>query len=137
MKHLIAILHLYICSSALFGQINNLVPNGDFEDINFCFDQINGLWRVPSWNAAVPQSTCSSDYYHLCQLTKPWLPKEPIYNVIGNGSAAILLKTSESHYREYLQSVLLLPLISGEEYVVKFKILPVYWEHMGMGCTQN
>jgi gliding motility-associated-like protein len=116
-------------SANVFGQINNLVPNGDFEDINYCFEQIDGLKKVPHWSAAVPPVACSSDYYNKCQLTRPWLPKEPIYSVIGNGSAAILLKTSESYYREYLQSQLLLPLISGEEYVVEFKILPVYWEN--------
>ena len=112
--------------NSIAQEINNLVPNGDFEDVNFCFDPINSLWRVPHWTAAVPPVECSSDYYNICQIPKPWLPKEPMYGVKGNGSAAIILKTTVEGHREYLQCQLLEPLSSNQVYVVSFCLKPVY-----------
>jgi gliding motility-associated-like protein len=107
-------------------QINNLVPNGDFEEIDSCFKQMTGLWKVNNWTAAVSNEFCSSDYFNKCQLNNLWLPRSPIYNTMGNGSAAIVLKSTIPMHREYLQIELSSTLKVDSRYVVSAAIRPVY-----------
>ena len=117
---------LLFCLSVRGQQVSNLVPNGNFEEVDSCFDQIPGLWKVNDWSAAVPNNVCSSDYFNQCQLAQPWLPKEPIQKILGNGSAAILLKTTVPKHREYLQNKLLLSLERDTIYELRLKLRPIY-----------
>jgi gliding motility-associated-like protein len=123
---ILCLILIFNAQNSIAQEINNLVPNGDFEDVNICFEPINNLWRVPHWTAAVPSGDCSSDYYNKCQISKPWLPKEPMYAVRGSGSAAIIIKSTFDDYREYIQCELLSPLSNADIYVIQFLIRPVY-----------
>lgn len=131
MKKIRQILFLIIILPSLAsGQIiNNLVPNGDFEQSDSCFDQIRGLWKVNDWDAAVPNNLCSSEYYNICQLGFPWLPKDPVHNILGKGSAAIILKATVPDHHEYLQSSLNAVLETDTTYVVKLSLKPIYWAY--------
>lgn len=123
--------------NSIAQEITNLVPNGDFEEVQFCFDPINSLWRVPHWSAAVPNNFCSSDYYNKCQINRPWLPKEPLTGVRGNGSAAIILKTIIPNHREYLQCKLIDHLLPETDYKIELKIKPIFLENYGtLGINQ-
>jgi gliding motility-associated-like protein len=113
-------------SANVFGQINNLVPNGDFEDIDSCFKQIDGIWKIGNWNAAVSNIYSSSDYYNKCQANYNWLPNKPISEVNGNGSAAIILSTTSSLHREYIQTETKENLLKDTVYMIQMKIKPLY-----------
>jgi gliding motility-associated-like protein len=116
-------------SANVFGQINNLVPNGDFEEIDSCFKQLESLWKVNNWNAALPNQFCSSEYFNKCQLSQNWQPKAPVYNVKKNGCAAIVLKSSRANYREYEQSNLTSSLQRDTNYIIEVSIRPIYWAY--------
>jgi gliding motility-associated-like protein len=113
---------LLICFTKLsFAQ--NLVPNGGFETINACPTGASQLSLALPWDTlgASPDlfNTCATNFASCAGVS---VPNNFIGNAwahSGNGYAGIIAKHSTANYREYIQSPLISPLLSGKLYKVE------------------
>lgn len=114
----------------LRGQVNNLVPNGDFEYYTGCPDGMAQIDSAYPWTQPLNQST--SDYYNTCN--NDWnslffIMHKPLS---GNGMAGIgsngylINNNSVIEYREYISNKLKNKLIINNNYCAKF-----YAKHFG------
>lgn len=113
------------------AQINNLVPNPSFEEYDSCPNYQAEIFRASPWFQAT-QGTC--DYFNVCCMIPPTSDGVGVpSNMMGfqyarTGSAysglvlLMFINTTNEIYREYIETKLLSPLISGKTYCVQFYV---------------
>jgi hypothetical protein len=121
-------------SVCFYAQSQNLVPNGSFEEGNFCPEFLADLHLgCANWYAGIqapgtdPNYNPSPDWFHTCA---PNFNLQPPGTVLGfqepyegNGYAGIATYSlTNSNYRELISVQLLQDLIIGEMYTASFKV---------------
>lgn len=108
----------------LFSQSHNLVPNYSFEKYETCpedytpQDMTHKL--VPSWSYP---TIATPDYFNRCSPRNVSVPtnfageSEPL---TGDAYVGAILSGTEESYREYIQGMVLQPLVQGKKYCVRF-----------------
>lgn len=105
-----------------YGQ-QNLVPNGSFEEMDFC--PVGGQWSASDW---INPNGYTPDHFHSCASTNSGGPVSNPYNFRGwqyprSGEAYMgIMSFSKSHaeVREYIQTELSEPLHASVPYLVSF-----------------
>ena len=111
------ILLLFLLGITLNSHGQNLVPNGSFEDLDDCPDDLGQLERAKGWHNP---SLASPDIFNICDdsavgVPQNWQGTQPPQD--GNGYAGIISKTGNNqNYREYLQIQLKSKLEQGKSY---------------------
>jgi gliding motility-associated-like protein len=135
-KTVLHIIFLFLISKASFGQ-ENLVPNGSFEEYNWCPDYDNGFYITACKNWTMP-TTGTSDYFNACCSTSTnsivqfGVPQNYAgFQYARTGNAYVGLLYSESmnlltddhiSYSEYIQVKLKSKLKTGKSYQLKFYV---------------
>jgi len=110
--------------ATLFPQSKNMVPNYSFEKYEICpedytpQDMTHKL--VPSWSYP---TIATPDYFNRCSPRNVSVPvnfageSEPL---TGDAYVGAILSGTEESYREYIQGMVLQPLVQGKKYCVRF-----------------
>jgi OOP family OmpA-OmpF porin len=119
------------CTLGHFSIAQNLVPNPSFEEYDTCPTKESQLYRAKGWKINVN----TVDYYNKCADTTgyPWFPVFSVpLNAFGSQEAStgnayagffsISKNVLFQDARECLGRKLSVPLISGNEYFVSFKV---------------
>lgn len=107
--------------SGLFATAQNLVPNGDFEQMNGCPSWADQLDSTKFWMNTSPDvaNSGSPDYFNACDSFYCGVPDNIYYGHqqahSGDGYVGILLYTPNfgGNVREYIESPLTQPLTAG------------------------
>lgn len=120
------------CVFAVFAtslNAQNLVLNYSFENTSSCPNGISELFKANNWYSTnTGADSCSSpDLYAACswQIGGANSPDALLgfqYSKTGDHHAGIILYEPLSPYREYLGGELSTPLVSGQEYCVRFYV---------------
>jgi hypothetical protein len=120
MKKVLLAVFLFACMAA---QAQNLVPNGDFENAQWCPNNLGQLDYATGWYN--PTST-SPDYFSTCSAGNPcWAPSNLTgyqYPRSGNAYTGIVLQYP-GNYREYIGVPLTAPLTAGNTYMFRMSIV--------------
>ena len=108
---------LFLIGISLGSQGQNLVPNGSFEDLDDCPNDLGQLEKAKGWHNP---SLASPDIFNICNdsavgVPQNWIGNQPPQD--GNGYAGIISKTGNNqNYREYVQIQLKSKLKQGKPY---------------------
>ena len=107
----------------------NLVPNSSFELHTTCAFTVTEIYTATSWNVPANTENASPDYFNACQFDGLFsVPNnvmgiQPAYE--GNAYAGfVAYGTNPLNFREYIQTELISPLITGQQYLVSFYVSP-------------
>jgi len=119
MKFYLCTLLLGICITT-YAQ--NLVPNPDFELLNYCPVNQNDFTAIPNWYSVLQNSP---DFFNVCETGDGGVP----YNFLGHqqpqqgsGYTGVVLYLNNMEYREYIGVKLTQPLQPTIEYCVSFYV---------------
>lgn len=125
------ILNLLFCDSfthEAYAQVN-LITNGDFELYDTCPDNFSQLERAIDW---IVPTTGTSDYFNQCAYISWNAPGVPdnfmgsqyAYDGFGYGGFYVYQAALNYafNYREYIQTKLTQPMISGRKYEIGFYV---------------
>ena len=123
---------LFFTSTNLFGQCDNLVPNGSFESFS-ALPNDDCDWNLAiGWNNAATSSNCNTtngtpDYYHLLgQGQYSSLPSNyfAVVNPLDGSAVMGLAGTIDlvPAFREYIAISLTSPLVVGQSYTMSYSI---------------
>ena len=122
---MILFLLLLITVNSSFAQVNNLVPNSDFEFYTSCPDGMAQIIKAYPWKSTVFTgdgsgsseylNTCSNDW-HITLLMNNYIPFS------GSGYAGISLYGWHEDYREYISNKLIEELKINKKYCSSFFI---------------
>ena len=125
MKNLTLI--IYCILSSYFSQAQNLVPNPSFEDTIACPDGTDQMYKCAEWWSAGMPGCSSPDYFHGCSSVNTISPPEvawgnqiPVSGVAYGYVITYFLYPNPCFGREYIQSQLLSPLVTGQKYFISF-----------------
>jgi outer membrane protein OmpA-like peptidoglycan-associated protein len=121
---LLCLLSVTFKNSLIFSQAKNLVPNYSFEKYEKCpedytpQDMTHKL--IPQWSYP---TIATPDYFNRCSPHNVGVPSnfagesEP---KTGNAYVGAILSGTEESYREYIQGMLVQPMVQGKKYCVRF-----------------
>lgn len=108
-------------TTSLFAQ--NLIPNGDFEEISECPDNLDQIDRAPPWRNP---TAGSPDLFNICNDSVVGVPSNFIGTQppqSGSGYAGLISKMgNRENYREYIQVALKEKLIKGKRYYFRMYV---------------
>ncbi len=109
--------------SVMITKAQNLVPNASFEEYIDCPTAGEQMYNCADWWSAGLANT-TPDYFNACSINPSVAPPHVNYGyqVPFSGIAYALVVTyyKPVYYREYIQAMLNLPLIAGNQYYVSF-----------------
>jgi outer membrane protein OmpA-like peptidoglycan-associated protein len=127
-NEIVSVLIFFQCtvfqSAQLYPQARNLVPNYSFEEYEKCpedytpQDMTHKL--VPHWSYP---TIATPDYFNRCSPRNVGVPSnfagesEPL---TGDAYVGAILSGTEESYREYIQGMVVQPLVQGKKYCVRF-----------------
>jgi len=101
----------------------NYVPNPSFESYTNCPDNLSELEYAAPW---YPPNQASPDYFNFCNpYCSVGVPTNSFgmqYPFMGQGYAGAYVRSPGSNYREYLETPLTGPLVTGQTYTVSFRV---------------
>jgi outer membrane protein OmpA-like peptidoglycan-associated protein len=121
---ILSILILFTGINHIGAQEKNLVKNSGFEVYEKCPEDYTpenlSHKLVPGWSYP---TRATPDYFNRCSPRNVGVPKnfagesEP-YN--GDGYVGAILSGTEESYREYIQGEMIVPMVKGQKYCVRF-----------------
>lgn len=105
-----------------YGQTTgNMVYNPSFESHSKCPERIDALGVMREADAWWQPTGGSSDYFNVCGGRECSIPRNKMgFQAPHTGEAYCGIYCSQEHYREYLQTELMAPLLAGKRYRVSF-----------------
>ena len=114
---------LPFCVGAQVSPSTNLVFNPSFEEYVQCPRRIDAYGVLTIVDAWFQPSRGSADYYNVCGTRECGIPKNKLGEQLPHsGSAYCGIYCSKTHYREYLSTELIHPLLKGHRYKLRYYV---------------